>query len=114
MSRAYPHTVTVWRRDGEDGERRAVWARRVLRGVRWIEARAKSSGMEDSARDEARLARPPRHGRMRAHRGSRARGDRAMLGASSSPGPEPQALAVESVEPVRRGRTVDHYEATAR
>ena len=25
-----------------------------------------------------------------------------------------QALAVESVEPVRRGRTVDHYEATAR
>ena len=54
MSRAYPHTVTVWRRDGEDGERRAVWARRVLRGVRWIEARAKSSDMEDSARDEAR------------------------------------------------------------
>ena len=113
MSRAYPHTVTVWRRDGEDGERRAVWARRVLRGVRWIEARAKSSGMEDSARDEARLFVPRGTGGCGTSWEPRT-GDRAMLGASSSPGPEPQALAVESVEPVRRGRTVDHYEATAR
>ena len=113
MSRAYPHTVTVWRRDGEDGERRAVWARRVLRGVRWIEARAKSSGMEDSARDEARLLVPRGTGGCGTSWEPR-RGDRAMLGASSSPGPEPQALAVESVEPVRRGRAVAHYEATAR
>lgn len=113
MSRAYPHTVTVWRRDGEDGERRAVWARRVLRGVRWIEARAKSSGIEDSARDEARLLVPRGTGGCGTSWEPR-RGDRAMLGASSSPGPEPQALAVESVEPVRRGRAVDHYEATAR
>ena len=69
--------------------------------------------MEDSARDEqARLV--PRGTGGCGTSWEPRRGDRAMLGASSSPGPEPQALAVESVEPVRRGRTVDHYEATAR
>lgn len=113
MSRTYPHTVTFWQRDGEDSGRRAVWRRRVLRGVGWAVKRARSTGAEDAPQDEALLLVPRGAGGCGISWEPR-KGDRAMLGASSSPAPEACALSVESVEAVRRGRRIDHYEAVAR
>ena len=113
MSRAYPHTATVWQRDGEDAQRKAVWRRRVVHGVGWTETRAKGAGIEGSPQDGARLLVPRGTGGCGTSWEPR-KGDRAMLGASQSPAPEPRALSIESVQAVRRGRRVDHYEAVAR
>ena len=107
-----PHTVTVWRRDGEDGDRRAVGQARPARGQ---VDRGQGQELRHRGLGEGRgaPARPSRHGRMR-HVVGAAQGRPGHARRVVVPGPEPQALAVESVEPVRRGRAVDHYEATAR
>lgn len=123
MSRLYPHSVTIWRKAGEDASRRAVWRRRTLDGVRWSDRRSRSG---DAAADEAELLIPAvfsgyvpaedvSAGReLGGAQWTLARGCRVALGSSLASAPPDRALSIESCETIRRGRRISHFEVTAR
>lgn len=113
MSRAYPHAATVWQREGEDASGRAVWRRRPVPRCRLAAARARSFGAEPTPDDEALLLVPRGSGGCGTTWELR-KGDRVAPGRSTSADPGRDALSIESVSVERRGRRVDHYEATAR
>lgn len=122
VSRAYPHTVTLWCKAGEDSERKAIWRRRVFDGVRWTDTRTKSG---DTPQDEVQLLIPSVFSgyidpltvaaghNLGGAQWTLANGTRVALGECLSPEPPPKSLAVKSCKTLRRGRGIDHFEATA-
>lgn len=121
----YPHTTTLWMRDGEGADGRARWRRRTLYGVMWSEQRgasASSGGDVPKASlsvvvpmvfsgyvDPARLAdgRP-----LGGAEWTIRRGDRMALGEHVSAAPPPSSYAVTVAETVARGRRPHHIEVS--
>ena len=124
MSRGYPHTATLWMRDGEGSDRRGRWRRRVLDGVRWAENRGASAGPGGDVPKASWSAvvpmvfsgyvDPARLADGRALGGAEwtiRRGDRMALGESFAASPPPSARTVEASETVCKGRRPHHVEA---
>lgn len=107
-SRKYPHAVTLWRKGPEGADRKATWTRCVLDEANWQGYDGFVPGTQgDRPADAVLVLLPP------VHVEALSKHDRMALGVHDDAEPPKDAVTVTSVEPVPRGRGIDHWEVKA-
>lgn len=98
----HPHTVTIWHITGET-DRKATWSRQTLSMVRFEEKRGAVRHINGDVTEDSFLLLVP-------YDVDIAKDDRVSVGDVTSLTPPKDAHIVTSVEPVRIGNSLHHWE----